>query len=472
MSGNWELKEFTSVCIKQCPSLGESNLLYWFQNMPDEISFNTLCFVGILDGLSISHGIGRSNNLPLWPSWPGNQLYIWQYFILWLNLLHLWHWIGPLCLQFVLEWFPSPHHSQYFICSLGSLKPFPEDATCRASAYVVKPWCLYWALGLLVCHGADVRVCGCVKPGGLLEARAVCWLAADCPRVLPRGLPSQGPFPCGRAPSNFPLALVDRLRFSSRHLVPRADRCSPSIKRWFSITSPLRRKKVSLWSMKTQPFSPHRSFNRPLTSSPFLAAALLSFRGHIPLKVTWPDLDIDFAVSIIFVMLVIIFSSGNFVLVSLVPTWMITSVYVLAFTDFIIASMSPVLPPPRGTTYNALSSFETTSLIVESPIRSIWPSFLVCLVASVAEHFVHLISPNDCTCADSVWLLSINLATLEWRFLLFSVNDSTIFTKSVIVFCILATHRGACLHTSHIHHADGVSVLVAGHCTQSSWYRV
>ena len=133
--------------------------------------------------------------------------------------------------------------------------------------------------------------------------------------------------------------------------------------------------------------------------------------------ITRPLTDFSFSVSMMRDKFSTILSLGNFVDESFVPTWTKTSECDPGLYFFNIDKISPVLALPFKFTHRVVSSFESTSLIVESSIRSrgslFWPFI------SFALRDPRSISFSDCICADitSLEFLSAEISPFNVLFL-------------------------------------------------------
>ena len=159
------------------------------------------------------------------------------------------------------------------------------------------------------------------------------------------------------------------IRLSISLIVPCLDKWRPSTVNISSMMSPLRQRKLSRWFMNKQPLSLATLSIKLLTVSPFSAASLWSLLGVMPLIVTWPVVDIRFASEKMSQILLPIFSTGNFVEQSFVPTCDITSPNESVFILRRDCNISPILAPLCDTICNAFESVQATSWIIESPMR-------------------------------------------------------------------------------------------------------
>ena len=243
--------------------------------------------------------------------------------------LYLWHERGSLCLQLWVLWFFSPQEKQYLTL----------DRVWALS-------CLTYGVGLgprntfswYLCPAAPRPAPGPVAPAVLR------WVTEP---AAPRG--AEGPDagagflgcglhggPTGLRMSSLPVALCDRDKFLINLRDPAADKYSPSRRRKPSITSPFFATKLSAWSMKIQPFDSEISLTFELISDPLDAAKEPSVLGQMPLMTIWPVTNFSFATSMICDRFSVIFSVGNLVAVSLVPTWMIISEWA---DDFVFSTL-------------------------------------------------------------------------------------------------------------------------------------
>ena len=363
--------------------------------------------------------------------------------------LHWWQVIGSRCRQFLVVWLPSPHEKQLFKSAFLSWN-------CLQMSCGLDPWCRV----PVACIYAWPAPGGRVTPGWRWPAVVGRWNRPGshdderCHAGVVRGI------------SSFPVAYCDIFKFFSSFLVPAAHKCRPSMSKKSSVVSPPLVKKLSVWSIKTQSFSFTRVFSASFTAVPFDAASKLSVLGHIPLMITRPLTDFSFAVSMMRDIFSTIFSMGNFVDESFVPTWIKTSECDPGLYFFNIDRISPVLAPPFEFTHRVVSSFESTSLIVESPIRSrgclFWPFI------SFTPRDPRSISFSDCICTDitSLKFLSAEISSFNVLFSVDSVSmrPHSLLTEVVSAAIVCGIWRQQ-LHRHQVASWDGTQSL----SRQSSW---
>ena len=187
----------------------------------------------------------------------------------------------------------------------------------------------------------------------------------------------------------------------------------------------------------------------------------------MPLMTIWPVTDFSFATSMICDRFSVIFSVGNLVAVSLVPTWMIISEWADDFVFFKIDKISPVFAPPFELTCKQLLSVDTTSLIVESPmIRRGGLAW-----APTWAGWTGLMSLSECIWADNSALLSFKLfispLNLDFSFDKILTSPHSLLTESVSVVRVCGLRR----HEAHSHQFESGGGLM-GLARQSSWYQM
>ena len=261
------------------------------------------------------------------------------------------------------------------------------------------------------------------------------------------------------------LAAESSFKLVIRRVVPCFERCNPSINKRSSFTSPFLHRKLSWLHIKTHPFSSAIRLISSFIETPFTAAASLSVRGVMLLRLTWPVAETRFASSAIARRFEVIFSSGNFVAQSFVPTWTKMSA---DKSDFILrraCKMSPVLAPPRAMTFRDAGSVHATSRMVESPIsrfdRRDWDST-----------WVHWEAGFD----TSVSILVIKEAFSDFKS--FTAATKAVFEDksccrlpriSVTIDVRTAMEVGIIYHVGHTHQETPLSAKLPS-SMQSSWY--
>ena len=230
--------------------------------------------------------------------------------------------------------------------------------------------------------------------------------------------------------------------------------------------SPLRQRKLSWWFMNKQPLSPATLSITVLTVSPFSAASLWSLLGVMPLIVTWPVVDTRLACDTMSQILLPIFSTGNFVEQSFVPTCNITSPNESVFILRRDCNISPVLAPQRDTIYNAFGSVQATSRIIESPMRRL--GMLGLVWGGWGMGFEVSVDDNDSIWETKVEFLAFKSSTEVDNLVFNSISLDISCCRLIIILVSDATEAGNVRQPGHTHHTMSFPEAVPS-LMQASW---
>ena len=173
------------------------------------------------------------------------------------------------------------------------------------------PWCTAVSVSV-VCEGIGIRVQAVsARRNSHSESatRGTCVWGAGLPPSLPAchvgslrasGGSEGGPYRVTTRFFDIPmrqLAAESSFKLVIRRVVPCFERCNPSINKRSLLTSPFLHRKLSWLHIKTHPFSSAIRLISSFIETPFTAAASLSVRGVMLLRLTWPVAETRFASS-------------------------------------------------------------------------------------------------------------------------------------------------------------------------------